>query len=252
VSACSRARTDGFAVSGGNNNNPQCANSAWWSVRLFVHGLEHASVPIPIPIPIQTKNDIMTQPLSIDRTHTALLVMDFQKFIVDDYVADSEPLLSRTTKLLEATRDASIMVIYVVVGFWPGYPEVSERNMTFSAIRSSGRLASDDSTIEIHPAVAPGPADIVVTKHRVSAFAGTDLDMILRANCIDTLLPTGILTSGVMLSTLCDAAHADYRLSVVRDCYSDNDTEVHRVLLDKVFPRQAFVTEASTIIATLA
>jgi hypothetical protein len=68
-----------------------------------------------------------------------------------------------------ATRDASIMVIYVLVGFRPGYPEVSERNMTFSAIRSSGRLASDDSTIEIRPAVAPGPADTVVTKHRVSA-----------------------------------------------------------------------------------
>jgi nicotinamidase-related amidase len=217
---------------------------------LFVFSLEHASDPIPIPIP--TENDIMTQPLPIDRTRTALLVMDFQKLVVDGYATDSEQLLSRTAQLLEATRDASIMVIYVVVGFRPGYPEVSERNMTFSAIRSSGRLAPDDSTIEIHPAVAPGPADTVVTKHRVSAFAGTDLDMILRANGIDTLLLTGILTSGVVLSTLCDAADADYRIFVVRDCCSDNDTEVHRVLLDKVFPRQALVTEASAIISTLA
>ncbi|MFM0370512.1 cysteine hydrolase family protein [Paraburkholderia aspalathi] len=194
----------------------------------------------------------MTQPLPIDRTRAALLVMDFQRLVVDGYATDSKQLLSRTAKLLEAARDASIMVIYAVVGFRPGYPEVSERNMTFSAIRSSGRLAGDDSTIEIHPAVAPGPADTVVTKHRVSAFAGTDLDMILRANGIDTLLLTGILTSGVVLSTLCDAADADYRLFVVRDCCSDNDAEVHRVLLDKVFPRQAFVTEASAIISMLA
>jgi nicotinamidase-related amidase len=76
--------------------------------------------------------------------------------------------------------------------------------------------------------------------------------MILRPNGLDTLLFTGILTSGVVLWTLCDAADADYRLFVVTDCCSDNDPEVHRVLLDKILPRQAFVTEASTIISTLA
>jgi nicotinamidase-related amidase len=232
-----RTRTGEFAFSG----------STWQAILLFVSGLEPVSDPIPVP----TEKDIMTQPHSIDRTRTALLVMDFQKLVVDGYAADREQLLSRTAGLLEATRDASVMVIYIVVGFRPGYPEVSERNMAFSAIRSSGRLATDDPTIGIHPAVAPGPADTVVTKHRVSAFAGTDLDMILRANNVDTLLLAGILTSGVVLSTLCDAADADYRLFVVRDCCSDSDTEVHRVLLDKVFPRQAFVTEASAIISML-
>ncbi|ABE36183.1 isochorismatase family protein [Paraburkholderia xenovorans LB400] len=195
---------------------------------------------------------MMTQPLSIDRKRAALLVMDFQKLIIDGYATESEPLLSRTATLLEATRDAGIMVIYVVVGFRPGYPEVSERNMTFSAIRTSGRFATDDASIEVHPAVAPRAAETVVTKHRVSAFAGTDLDMILRANSIDTLLLTGIATSGVVLSTLRHAADADYRVFVVGDCCSDSDAEVHRVLLDKIFPRQAVVSEASTIIAGLA
>jgi nicotinamidase-related amidase len=194
----------------------------------------------------------MTQPLSIDRKRTALLVMDFQKLIVDGYATERELLLSRTANLLKATRDAGIMVIYVVVGFRPGYPEVSERNMTFSTIRGSGRFAADDATVEIHPAVAPGTGETIVTKHRISAFTGTDLDMILRANGIDALLLAGIATSGVVLSTLRHAADADYRLFVVRDCCSDSDAEVHRVLLDKVFPRQAVVTEANAIIAALA
>lgn len=194
----------------------------------------------------------MTQLPSIDRKRTALLLMDFQKLIVDGYAKEGESLPGRTANLLEAARDAGIMVIYVVVGFRPGYPEVSERNMTFSAVRSSGRFAPDDPTIEIHPAVAPRAAETVVTKHRVSAFAGTDLDMILRANGIDTLLLSGIATSGVVLSTLRHAADADYRLFVVGDCCADSDAEVHRVLLDKVFPRQAVVTEASAIISMLA
>lgn len=74
-------------------------------------------------------------------------------------------------------------------------------------------------------------------KHRMGAFSSTDLDMILRANGIQTLVLSGIATSGVVLSTLRYAA--DYRLVVVKDCCSDCDEEVHRVLLDKVFPRQA-------------
>jgi nicotinamidase-related amidase len=79
----------------------------------------------------------------------------------------------------------------------------------------------------------------------VSAFAGTDLDLVLRANGIETLILTGIITSGVVLSTLRHAADADYRLLVVGDCCSDRDEEVHRVLLDKVFPQQATITTAA-------
>lgn len=58
--------------------------------------------------------------------------------------------------------------------------------------------------------------EIVITKHRVSAFTGTDLAMILRANDIDTLVLYGIATSGVVLSTLLEAADADFRLAVIK------------------------------------
>ena len=144
------------------------------------------------------------------------------------------------------------MVIYVVVGFRPGFPEVSARNMSFNAIKGTGRFAADDPNAEIHRAVAPNVGETIVTKHRVGAFAGTDLDMILRANNIETLLLSGIATSGVVLSTVRHAADADYRLVVVRDCCSDRDVEVHRVLMEKVFPRQAAVASADEITAAIA
>ena len=69
--------------------------------------------------------------------------------------------------------------------------------------------------------------------------------LMLRANGIETLILTGIITSGVVLSTLSHAADADYRLLVVGDCCSDGDEEVHRVLLEKVFSRQATITTAA-------
>ena len=103
----------------------------------------------------------------------------------------------------------------------------------------------------MHPAVAPAPGDILVTKHRVSAFAGTDLEMILRAHGIDTLILFGIATSGVVLSTVRHAADADYRLIVVKDCCADRDPDVHRCLVDTVFPGQATVITAGDLLEVL-
>jgi nicotinamidase-related amidase len=181
---------------------------------------------------------------SIDRRTSALLVMDFQTLIVDNYAADTKALLNRTARLIAVTRAAGMRVIYVVVGFRPGYPEVSDRNATFNGLKASGAFATGADT-KIHPVVAPLAEEIVVTKHRVSAFAGTDLDLMLRANGIETLILAGIITSGVVLSTLSHAADADYRLLVVGDCCSDRDEETHRILLEKVFPRQATITTAA-------
>jgi nicotinamidase-related amidase len=93
---------------------------------------------------------------------------------------------------------------------------------------------------------------VVVTKHRVSAFAGTDLEMVLRAGGTETLVLAGLATSGVVLSTLRHAADADYRIVVVEDCCADRDPEVHRVLMEKVFPRQATVVRAEAIHAELS
>ena len=194
----------------------------------------------------------MTDKISIDPRTTALLAMDFQTLIVEGYATDKEGLLRRMAKLLEAARKVQMRVIYVVVGFRPGYPEVSDRNLAFRAIKGTGRLAAGDPNAEIHSALAPRPGEVVITKHRVGAFASTALDMILRANGIETLLLTGIATSGVVLSTLRHAADADYQLLVVKDCCSDKDEEVHRVLVEKIFPRQAIIVSADEVAGALA
>jgi nicotinamidase-related amidase len=138
------------------------------------------------------------------------------------------------------------------VRFREGYPEISARNRMFAAIRQAGAAMSETSAATaIHPAVAPQPGDIVVTKRRVGAFTGSDLEVVLRAQNIDHLVLTGIATSGVVLSTLRAAADMDYRLTVLSDCCADGDDEVHRVLLTKVFPRQADVLTAAEWVAAL-
>ena len=97
--------------------------------------------------------------------------------------------------------------------FRPGHPEISARNRTFPALAAAGRFVEGAPAAGIHPAVAPGPGDLVVTKRRVSAFTGSDLDVVLRGLGAGTLVLTGIATSGVVLSTLRQAADLDYQLA---------------------------------------
>lgn len=171
-------------------------------------------------------------------TKRALLVMDVQQSIVDRHPGDTE-YLPRLRKAIDAANAAGIPVIYVIVSFRAGFPEISSRNKMFGAIRRTGAFTEGD--LQIHPDIAPRAEDIVVTKKRVSAFAGSDLDLVLRAGEIDSLVLTGIATSGVVLSTLRQAADLDFGLTVLSDGCLDADPETHRVLTEKIFPRQADV-----------
>jgi nicotinamidase-related amidase len=194
----------------------------------------------------------MTTAWTVNRETTAVLCMDYQQDIVGAYPADRQrQLLQHASHVLTAARRASLPVIYVVVRFRDGYPEVSPRNKIFQGIKQAGRLREGTPGAEIHPAVAPQPGEVIVTKRRVGAFSTTDLETVLRAKQIAHLVLMGIATSGVVLSTVRWAADADYELTVLADCCADADEEVHRVLTQKVFPRQATVTIAEAFIQAL-
>lgn len=189
----------------------------------------------------------MADDFSLDPAHTALLVMDYQVDVVTRYTQKDQRLLDRAAETLNSARAAGIPVIYIAVQFRAGYPEINPRNPTFAALRDSGRLLAGSPGAAIHPQVAPQPDEPVAIKRRVGAFSTTDLETILRAQSVTTLVLMGIATSGVVLSTIRWAADMDYDLAVVEDCCADNDAEVHRVLMHKVFPRQARVISADTL-----
>jgi nicotinamidase-related amidase len=189
--------------------------------------------------------------ITLERAHTALLVMDYQAEVVTMFGERATAALGHAGDLCAAARAAGLPIIYVVVGFRPGYPELNRRNAAFATLAHSGRLVITGLGADLAAPLRVEPGELVVVKHRVSAFAGTDLDMILRAKEIDTLVLSGIATSGVVLSTIRHAADADYRLVVVEDACADRDEEVHRVLMGKVFPRQGTVTTTAEVVAAL-
>ena len=106
-------------------------------------------------------------------------------------------------------------------------------------------------TSGVDPAAAAREGEPNVVKHRVSPFVSTDLETLLRANGIDTLVLAGVHTSGVVLSTVRHAGDLDYRLVVVRDCCADPDAELHAMLLDRVIARQAAVVTTAELAGAL-
>jgi nicotinamidase-related amidase len=171
---------------------------------------------------------------------SVLLVMDVQTRIVG-MIQDHKKLIANIKKAIKHAHDNAIPVIYVVVQFRDGFPEVSPNNKSFSAIKKMRDAFADKEQTAIFKEVAPSKNDIVVVKRRVSAFTGSDLAVVLRSLGINKLVLSGIATSGVLLSTVREAADKDYQLTVLSDCCADSDPQVHEILLTKLFPRQADV-----------
>jgi nicotinamidase-related amidase len=178
-------------------------------------------------------------------TNTALLVLDFQRALVSSCL-DGATAVERATVAIAKARQAGLPVIYGSVRLRPNHAEVSERNGMFAAVAQSGAFDVGASTAEFHDEIAPTDDDIVFVKRRVSAFSGSDLDVILRSLRIERVVLTGLFTSGVVLSTLREAADRDFQSMVLADACADPDPEVHKVLLTKVFPSQALVQDVDS------
>jgi nicotinamidase-related amidase len=190
--------------------------------------------------------------MTFNNDKSALLLMDFQNAIVG-MVGDAGPaLLERAVRARAAAKAAGMAAMHVRVAFTDAdYAAVSPRNKSFAVLGKSRFLTDGTEPAAIHAALAPAADEEVFTKKRVGAFSTTGLGERLAARGIDTLVLAGIATSGVVLSTLRDAADHDYRMFVLSDVCADQDAEVHRVLMEKVFPRQADVIALDGFIQAL-
>lgn len=178
----------------------------------------------------------------VQAKHTALLVMDYQHGILGR-LPNAEAVIDKAKQAIQTVRNAGGHVGYVRVAFTDAEVQaIPDRNKGFSAIKTMGAdFGADSPNTQIDERVAPEPGDIVVRKSRVGAFSTTDLAQQLKQRGIDTLVLAGISTSGVILSTVRDAADHDYRLVVLSDACADPQEDVHKVLMEQVLPRQADV-----------
>ena len=162
---------------------------------------------------------------------SALIVGDLQRGIVDNYPF-ANAIVPAVSELLPRARAAGVLVVFVRVAFRANGADVPGE--PFATFYRAGEHFHEGSP-GTQPAFDVTSDDVVVLKRRTSAFAGTDLDLVLRARGIDSLALTGVATSAMVAATLYDASDRGYRLTVLRDGCADHDPAVHDFLVEKVF-----------------
>ncbi len=179
---------------------------------------------------------------------TALLVMHYQTDIMALFPSVAPTLLANTRKLCDAARARGVSVYFAKIHFSPGYPEVSPLNRNGQGIRRLGLFVED----RISPELGRLDSEPLIIAHRASVFFGTDLQVRLSAQGIDTLLMVGIASTGVMLSSVAYASDADFRLLTVKDCCYDPDPVVHDHLFSTAFDSRTTVLSLADALSWLA
>jgi nicotinamidase-related amidase len=187
--------------------------------------------------------------LKINPETTILLLMDFQNGILANYPDAAPYLLAKALDVLTLAREQGIGVGFVRVAFEDSdYESVPATNKIFSTFAAARRFPATAPDSQVAFAIAPIEGEKTYRKVRVGALSTTDLEADLEAKGIDTLILCGIATGGVVLSTVRDAADKDYRIIVLKDACIDADPQVHEVLVERLFPRQATVTTVDEFI----
>ncbi len=189
--------------------------------------------------------------LNLDATSTALLLMDCQEGIVGALNPDQRSaLMTSLQQTKTAARNAGIPIIYVVIGFREGHPEIGPKGW-FTSVKESKRMILDSQEAAICIELSPLPGDLIVTKKRMSAFTGSDLEQILSGLSIQTLVLCGVSSVGVVESTARHAIDMDYSIIILKDGCADRDELANDAALTHVLPRIATVVDSEEFINNL-
>jgi len=179
---------------------------------------------------------------------TALVVMHYQTDILGLFPSVAPALLANTRKLCDAARAKGVSVYFANLRFTPGYPEVSPRNKNGQGIKQLGRFIDDRTS----PELGQQPHEPLIIAHRASVFFGTDLQVRLSAQGVDSLIMVGVASTGVVLSSVAHASDADFRLYTVKDCCYDPDPVVHEHLFATAFETRTTVLSLADALLLLA
>jgi maleamate amidohydrolase len=144
-------------------------------------------------------------------------------------VCESDSVSDAIAQLLEAARAAEIPVVYTTVS----YGEYEKRTNKILLMKMPGGLICEAGTkwVEIDPRVAPLPSEPVFSKVVPSAFFGSTLSSLLRGEGVDTVIVTGVSTSGCVRATVVDACSSGFRPIVPREAVGDRIDSAHEATL---------------------
>jgi nicotinamidase-related amidase len=185
----------------------------------------------------------------VDPRHTAVVVVDMQ----NDFCKPEGTLgqlglpltmypamIPSLASLLAGARSMHVPIIYIQMTSFPDRRTESPAQIRFNMrLHKTVHAATEPLAYtlegttgqEIISELTPKPEDFIVQKYRSSAFWGTNLDMLLRSNRIETVIMTGCTTEGCVESTARDALFNDYYVVLPEDCVASDDPHQHEASL---------------------
>lgn len=183
----------------------------------------------------------MANTLTIDAGRTALLVMDYQNDLVargglvaptdEAVLTRMEAAMGAAGSAMVAARKAGVPVIHVAVGRTSGEPAMNPHMTVIGTLAKANAAVLGTWGFAFHDLVQPLPGETVIVKPVVSAFAGSGLDVMLRAQGIDTLAMSGYATNFVVEGTARDAADRGFRVLILEDACVAGNPERHKAAL---------------------
>ncbi len=203
-------------------------------------------------------------PKKVDPKDAALLVVDVQNdFAADEGMMGQEgadlsmcqAMVPRLQQLIDDAREAGVPVIFIRNVY------NTKENWYLSDVWLEQAARARKGSYVIHSVCAPDSwegdfykvrpteKDVIVTKHRFSAFQDTDLDLILRSRGIRTLIMTGISTNVCVESTTRDGFFRDYYIVFTSDCTATYSQQDHEATLKNIRRYFGEVVTAGDVVA---
>ncbi|MWV38468.1 isochorismatase family protein [Natrialba sp. INN-245] len=176
----------------------------------------------------------------------AVLVVDMTREFVEDeypngYAETGEPAASAIARLMEEASERGIRGYY-------------SRSLKGEHRVEAGQWGEADQTeemTELTTELSPTEDDVVFEKYKPSVFFGTQLESMLNYSNVDTVIVTGMTTSGCVRATVVDAFSLNYRVIVPEECVADRSQVSHEVSLFDMDMKYADVVSLNVLIEAL-
>ena len=183
---------------------------------------------------------------------TALLLLDLQNEMVDPAgkigrgglakVVEERGIIDAARKALAWARANDVPVVFVRLGFRADYADALSVAPRVAKLKEHGAAVLGTWGTEFPDAIAPSPADLVVTKRCVNAFYNTGLLNWLLTGGIRHIVVGGVITNLAVESAVRAADDAGLAVTVLEDVCASHNAEWHRFSIENILPMFATVT----------
>ena len=198
----------------------------------------------------------MSNRIALDRIaggigqHPALVVVDVVVGFTDPACplgSEADAVVSANIELMNAFHCADLPVVLTTVI----YHNAEQASVFRARVPTLNLLTPDSEWVKFDPRLPIAPSDLQLEKLHASGFHGTDLDDWLKAEGVDSLVVTGLTTSGCVRATAVDGLQNNYRVLVPREASGDRDEQAHEANLYDLNAKYADVVSVADVLESL-